>query len=263
MFFLAPTKLAGPAPDKSRVKANEASGGGRAPVPDPRRQEERGIQARREAGPADGSRGRGEAVRRSGTRPGRFAELLAGVDRSPRGAAGRGVAEEGPLGVVARRSAGEEREAPILGVLRELGGQREQGAEGEPARRGPRDDATLDLAPFQPPPPALAVPPGHVAATAPATGGSAQAHAEAAALADRLVTSMRVGRVGKDGHEVRMKLALRRDAGLEVRLRLDGGRLTATLVGEPGHRAEATRLAEALEQELAARGLDLDSVEVE
>ncbi len=144
-----------------------------------------------------------------------------------------------------------------MGVLREIAERRDE----RPRERlgaEPREDLT----PFQPPPPALVVP---VAASVaqPAAAGSAAAHAEAAALADRLVTSMRVGRVGRDAHEVRMRLALRGGSGLEVHLRVVGDRLTAVLSADPGHHHEAHRIAAALEHELSERGVPLDEITLE
>ncbi|MBW2462754.1 MAG: hypothetical protein JRH11_13975, partial [Deltaproteobacteria bacterium] len=66
----------------------------------------------------------------------------------------------------------------------------------------------------------------------PAVGSTAQAQAEIAAMADRMVTSFSVGRIGRggrDGHAVRMSLALGASpegsvdaAGGEVRVDLDG-----------------------------------------
>jgi hypothetical protein len=128
--------------------------------------------------------------------------------------------------------------------------------------RGEDDDALgLALEPFTPPPPVLCRPLGP--ASVPLTTGSALAHAEAAALADRLVTSLRVGKVGRDGHEVRMRLAISERAEVDVRLRLVGGELTAHLVAARGAADEAEGIARALRTELSARGFSVDDVRVE
>ena len=123
-------------------------------------------------------------------------------------------------------------------------------------RCGP--DAREDLAGWAAPPPAL-LPPVVQHAAPPPAAGSAAAHAEAAAMAEKLVTQLRVGRTGRDGHEVRMKLAIRGTSGLDVRLAVhDGGRLSAELVADAGMHGEARRIADALRDELAARGFTLD-----
>jgi len=131
-------------------------------------------------------------------------------------------------------------------------------------RRSSARDEIEGLAPFHPPPPALLPPP---AAVAPPHAGSAAARAEAAALADRLVQSMRVGRVGRDGHEVRLRLraadSLDASSGLEIRLRHEGGLVHATFVAESTSRAEAERIASALERELEERGVALGSVSID
>ena len=120
-----------------------------------------------------------------------------------------------------------------------------------------RSDGREDLGAFPAPPPAL-LPPIAQSAPPPLVAGSAAAHAEAAAMAEKLVTQLRVGRVGRDGHEVRMKLAIRGASGLDVRLTMHEGRLSAELVADAGMQGEARRIAEALRDELAARGFTLD-----
>jgi hypothetical protein len=131
------------------------------------------------------------------------------------------------------------------------------------AERPRRPDREPDLAPFVPPLPVLAAPAAVTATAQPATPGSALAHAEAAMLAERLVTELRVGRVGRDGHELRMKVTLGRGAGIAVRLREEGGVLTATLVADAGAVDGAARIARVLGRELRARGVSIDQVAVE
>lgn len=127
--------------------------------------------------------------------------------------------------------------------------------------RHPRVDREGDGAsPFQLLPPALQPPPGPQAA--PPAAGTAGAQAEVAALAERLLTSLRIGRVGHRGHEVRMRLGGALD-GVEVRLRHDdAGRVTAELHAEPSARGRAERMARLLSAELRHRGAELDSIEL-
>lgn len=131
-----------------------------------------------------------------------------------------------------------------------------------PGARASQDDG--DRAPFAaflPPPSVLAAPVSTQQSAAPHSS-SAPARAEAAALAERLVRSMRVGKVGRDGHEVRLRLEVGAHGEVEVRLRHSDGALTATLVAEPGSRADAERLAGAVRRELAERGIECEDVEV-
>ncbi|HJL48654.1 MAG TPA: hypothetical protein RMG45_22520, partial [Polyangiaceae bacterium LLY-WYZ-15_(1-7)] len=75
--------------------------------------------------------------------------------------------------------------------------------------------------------------------------------AEAAALAERVLTSLRVGTV-RGQREVRLRLG-RGWEGVEVRLRLEGGEVVPELHGED--RARAAALAARLDAALAARGV--------
>ena len=92
--------------------------------------------------------------------------------------------------------------------------------------------------------------------------GSGLERAQAAAMAERLLHSVRVGKVA-GGHEVRLTLA---DAPLEVRLRQQGDALVPELHLLEGATAadwaEAERLAARLGAELARAGLDFDEVTV-
>ena len=204
------------------------------------------------ARPGQPPRPLGPALGRPGTRPAgaRFKAVLGGPGSHAggRAATGEKPAAPGSLGHAGVAGAGrhghDDREGPA--VTRRA----------ETRDRSRESDA---LAPFQLLPPALLPPPG--ASSAPLVVGSAAARAEAAALAERLVTSLRVGRVGRDGHELRMKLALAHGSGVEVRLRSEHGTLSATLVAEPGARAAADRIAEGLAAELGARGVTCESIE--
>jgi hypothetical protein len=102
----------------------------------------------------------------------------------------------------------------------------------------------------------LAPPPSSIAApTSPAT-----AHAETAALAERMLTSLRVGRVDRDAVEVHMRLR-HEDGEVEVRLRERAGRLEAELIGE-GAPSDLSALAGRVEAELRSRGYELDALDV-
>jgi len=148
-------------------------------------------------------------------------------------------------------------------------------SERENAQDARRDDHAQDrtlgqreemqLPAFSPPPAILLGPVG----SAPVPGessvsGSAQAHAETAAMADRLLQSMRVGRSASGGHEVRLRLApTSRYAGVEVRLEDDGGTLRAKLVVDAGGEGRAEELAQEMVRELRERGLELSDIEIE
>ncbi len=124
-----------------------------------------------------------------------------------------------------------------------------------------RADPTL-LAPFLPPPSVLALPVTAAGAGTPAAPRRAPTH-ELSALAERLLHSMRVGQIGRDGHEVRLRLGVGAREDIEVRLRRVDGALAAMVFGERVDRAEVERLADALRAELAARGVACESVSVE
>jgi hypothetical protein len=103
---------------------------------------------------------------------------------------------------------------------------------------------------LQPPPEASAPP------------GSGLERAQAAAMAERLLHSVRVGKV--DGaHEVRLGIAGSR---VEVRLRQDGERLLPELHLADGASAAdarvAERLATRLDTELRSAGLDFDPIAI-
>lgn len=98
--------------------------------------------------------------------------------------------------------------------------------------------------------------PRNVASPTPVSGApqaSALERAQAAALAERVLHSVQVGRV-QGGHLVRLRLS----SEVEVQLRHCDGVLQATVVGEGDQGALARRL----DGELRARGLRFDRVEL-
>jgi hypothetical protein len=131
-------------------------------------------------------------------------------------------------------------------------------------RREPREPHLDDEPRWSPPPPALLPPIERSAPTAP-IAGTARAAAEAAALAERVLSSLKVGRVA-GMPEVRMRLGLGSREwgtreGVEVRLRLDEGRVIPVLVTD--RPAEVAALAERLDALFAERGIDAERVVIE
>jgi len=87
----------------------------------------------------------------------------------------------------------------------------------------------------------------------PSAGSAAHAQAEIAAMADRMVTSFSVGRIGRggrDGHTVRMSLALGAHGKVDVELELRGDELTVSLCPDGPCTAETADLSAALERHL-------------
>ncbi len=105
--------------------------------------------------------------------------------------------------------------------------------------------------------PALHVPAPQAVSQA-AQSGSALAHAQAAALAERLVSSIRLGRVGRDGHVAELRLA----SGVAVRLRHEGGRLAIEVDPDPHAYDEALALMGRLREELKRRGVEPDVLDL-
>ncbi|NOY92362.1 MAG: flagellar hook-length control protein FliK [Deltaproteobacteria bacterium] len=152
--------------------------------------------------------------------------------------------------------------------------QRQEGEELQQQDAG-RDDRLRDagvaqsqdetqLLAFSPPPAVLFAPTLALPAPTPVVAGSAAAQAETAAMAQRLLDTLRVGRTAGGGHQVRMRLAPgSRFAGVEVRLEEQGGELHAVLLAEPGADGRAAELAEEIVRELRERGVELESVELE
>jgi hypothetical protein len=134
-----------------------------------------------------------------------------------------------------------------------------------PREHAPRRlDKALDaevLAPFSPPPSVLAAPAGP--RHEPPAVGDAADRAATAALVDRLVRSMHVGRVGRDGHELRLRLDASAGLGdVEVRLRHESGALHAVVVSHGASGSGAERLRARLGEELAARGVAIESLDL-
>jgi len=197
-------------------------------------------------------------------RAGRFAEVLGrgaqsmGKPASPIHA-GAALGAQKPAHQQSTALAHQQSAAQRLGAAR----PENEGRDAKPhTTRAAHDDGDRTLlAPFIPPPSVLAAPLSTTPITAPAAS-SAPARAEAAALAERLVRSMRIGKVGRDGHEVRLRLDVGARGDVEVRLRHIDGALSATLVTDATSHADAERLATALRQELADRGIVCENVDV-
>jgi hypothetical protein len=134
------------------------------------------------------------------------------------------------------------------------------GHRGRQRHRADADPADTATASFWAATAGGAPPPSSAAAPAP-TAGTALGHAEVAALAERLLTSLRVGRSGRGGRELRLKLAGALE-GVEVRLRHEGGELSAELCSEPWATERAASLARRLGPALTARGAPPVSIEV-
>lgn len=134
-----------------------------------------------------------------------------------------------------------------------------------PPRRGRAPEArdleapASELAAFRPEPAILSPP----TSAAPVVGSGA-AHAEVAALADRLLDSMRLGRRADGSHEVRLQLSRgSRYDDLEVHLVDDGDGLRAVVQTPAGAGGRGRALARAIEREFEALGRDVASVSVE
>jgi hypothetical protein len=134
------------------------------------------------------------------------------------------------------------------------------GHRGRQRHRAESDPADTATASFWAATAGWAPPPSSAAAPAP-TAGTALGHAEVAALAERLLTSLRVGRSGRGGRELRLRLAGALE-GVEVRLRHEEGRLSAELCSEPWATERAASLARRLGPALTARGAPPVSIEV-
>ncbi len=93
-------------------------------------------------------------------------------------------------------------------------------------------------------------------APGPAPTGSGVHHAEVAALAERVLTSMRVGTTAGQ-REVRLRLG-RGYEGVEVHLSMEGGRVRTSLVDDHGDTAGLEGLADALRREMSNRQIPAD-----
>jgi hypothetical protein len=119
----------------------------------------------------------------------------------------------------------------------------------------------VGLAAFSPQPAVLAAPlPG----PGPPVAGSGAERAQAAAMADRLLSQVRFGRVGEHGHVVHMQLGEASIfGGLRVQLTHEDGGLSACIVAPAGHGPLADELQRALDRELRRRGLEVRELRVE
>jgi hypothetical protein len=148
--------------------------------------------------------------------------------------------------------------------------EREEIAADEPRMRRPRplragcsDGSPTDaLEAFRPPSPVLAALPPAASATE-RSAGSGVERAEAAALAERLVVAMRIGRVGRDGHVVQLRVRGAAGHDVDVRLRYEHGRLAIVLAADAGAAPSVERLERALAGELARLGIAVDTIAIE
>lgn len=117
---------------------------------------------------------------------------------------------------------------------------------------------------FSPPPSVLSQPIAAPSASDATAVGSGAERAQAAALAERLVKSIRVADLGKDRYAVHVCVAgLSHRGSINVELRHEQGELKAILKPEADAIKDAHRLAEAFKSEAAERGLHIESVEVD
>jgi hypothetical protein len=127
--------------------------------------------------------------------------------------------------------------------------------------REERDESALpaDGVAFTPVPPIL-LPPSAVTTAAPASPRTAPA--EMAALADRLLRGLRVGRLPDGSAMVRMQLDGGGRGDVHIELRQTEAGLSAIVETSDGDRARASAWADRLGAALGARGLDLRSIEL-
>lgn len=157
------------------------------------------------------------------------------------------------------------------GVLDDQG-RRRRASDAEPrGRRTPRTsakDARFEESAFLVNP-LLVAPPRGTPLPAQSHAG-ASAGTETAALVERFVESLRVGRVGlagRLGREVycaQLRLAVPNEGAretCEVRLVVDGERVSATIAGPRREASEA--MARRIEVALRARGIDVENIDVE
>jgi len=92
------------------------------------------------------------------------------------------------------------------------------------------------------------------------TGATASAmQAQVAELASRLLRSLEVGRIGRNGHVVRMRLCLADGGELLVTLEEQNGHMAAVFDAEPEQRSEAQQIADVLGHFMGTRGVALES----
>ena len=117
---------------------------------------------------------------------------------------------------------------------------------------------------FSPVPSVLLQPATAPTAADATTVGSGAERAQAAALAERLVESIRVTDLGKERFEVKVRImGIAGRGGIDVELHQDRGELSAVLKPDANAIEDADRLVQAFEREAAARGLQLETIEIE
>lgn len=117
---------------------------------------------------------------------------------------------------------------------------------------------------FSPVPSVLLQPGQAPTAAQVATVGSGAERAQAAALAERLVQSIRVVDLGKERYQVQVRIAgVAGRGGIEVELQHDRGELSAVLKPDADAVQDAERLVETFRHEAARRGLQLEAIEIE
>jgi len=209
----------------------------------PARGKGRASSSRRSEHPTDGRRRRGGRAKHAHP----FARTLKRV-QSPSGEPSRGPASPAP-------STREGRPPAALARQERVG----EGREREHAPAPDRGEVALELPAAFRAMPVLQTP---LEGSAPAAAGSGLERAQAAAMAERLLHSVRVGKVA-GGHEVRLGIAGSR---VEVRLRQEGDRLVPELHladdASGADAATAERLAARLDTELRDAGLDFDPIAI-
>jgi hypothetical protein len=108
--------------------------------------------------------------------------------------------------------------------------------------------------------PTVLLPPSVAVAATPVSPRTAPA--EIAAMADRLLRSLRVGRLADGTSMVRLQLDGGGRGDVHVELRQTEAGIAAVVSSTDGDRARAAEWADRLSAELGARGLDLRSIEL-
>ncbi len=117
---------------------------------------------------------------------------------------------------------------------------------------------------FSPVPSVLLQPGAAPTAADVATVGSGAERAQAAALAERLVQSIRIVDLGKERYQVQVRIAgVGGRGGIEVELQHDRGELSAVLKPDADAVEDAGRLVETFRNEAARRGLQFETIEIE
>ncbi len=209
-----------------------------APTPEKRA----GHDARDEALAGTKSRTPVHGSHRAGGEPPRPADPAAAPTAST--AAGQ---ERATSGAERRASLTDEAGARTVRDRRAAHRERDEGPR-------PADGATFT------PLPTVLLPPSAAVTAAPVSPRTAPA--EIAALADRLLRSLRVGRLADGTSMVRLQLDGGGRGDVHVELRQTEAGLAAVVTSADGDRARASEWADRLSAALGARGLDLRSIEL-